>query len=117
MFVLILKINQPDVQTSSGVVPKLGVVKFKIVELLCLLLSAEVTPLAIKHIIESRGPLVILKMMSTYHRHSIFQFTCLYFIRLCLRIEILRESILEDFGLLDFIIAKATTEWYCIFMF
>lgn len=98
-------------QTSSGSVPRLGTIKLKILELLCLILSAEVSNLAINHIIECKGPLMILDMMCTFHRHSVFQLTCLYFIRLCLRVGTLRKAILEDFGLLDFIIAKASEQW------
>merc|ERR1711879_426723 len=60
---------------------------------------------------DSCVPLIVMQMMCKYHRHSILHLYCLYFFRLCLRIENLRESLFTKFGILDFVQVKATPEW------
>lgn len=50
-------------------------------------------------------------MLCKYHQHSVFHQLALYFIRLCLRVKPLREALFSKFGILEFIVVKATEEW------
>merc|ERR1712137_352806 len=59
-----------DIQTSAGPVPQLGLIKLKIVRLLCVILDWIPSPSVVELLLDSKAPLVLMQMMCKYHRNS-----------------------------------------------
>ena len=75
------------------------------------MIDLDCSPLLISHLIEGKAPLIVLKMLCKYHQHSVLHQIVLYFIRLCLRVGDLRNALFKQFGIIEFVIVKATEEW------
>lgn len=97
--------------SSGSTVPQIGPVKLKIVELLCVVLQMNITPLTVERLLECKAPHILLQMMCKYHSSSIFHSYVVQFIRQCLRVSGLREALFNDYKILDFLVDNAKKEW------
>ena len=113
-----LKQDEPKkLLTPNGEINPFGPTRLRIIELLITMMDEENSEEINIQILKSLGPVILLELMCKFPLHSILHRYVVSFIRMCLRSNIIRPPLFENFRIIDFLIAKATPEWFFFIFF